>query len=112
MNSKKKSVQQFKEPSLRLVKDLDESKYRVSLLVDELKRMQHIIDDFEHKLTPVDLKMTHFNKVTEATSLADSLKRDLDESKTKAIYLESIVKEYSQRINELECNYYYKLVRK
>lgn len=111
MNSAKKSLYQ-KEPSLRLVKDLDDSAHRLGLLCDEIKRMQDIVEMLENKVALVAPDLKRFNRVNDSLKLAQMIQLDLDETKTKALLMESIVREYSARINDLECIYYYKLVKK
>ena len=113
MNKKKPVYSIAAEPNLRIIKDLDESKSRIALLIDEIKRNQAIVDNLHLKLKPVDPGLKScFNKVTEAEEISAKLCLDLDQAKMKAIDLENIIREYSKEINMLEFNYYYKLVRK
>ena len=100
------------EPSLKILKDLDDTSTRVHLLVDEIKRMQSIVDELHRKVSPVDPNISSINRVAETVSQAEKLLSDLNESKKKACNLQEIVREYSRKINQLECSYYYNLVRK
>ena len=113
MSKKEPAYSITAEPNLKLIKDLDESKSKIVLLIDEIKRNQAIVDDLHHRLKPADPTLkSAFNKVVEAQVISELLCLDLDQAKKKAIALENIIREYSKEINMLEFNYYYKLVRK
>ena len=100
------------EPSLKILKDLEDTSTRVYLLVDEIKRMQRIVDELHGKVAPVDFKITSLNRVGDTIGMAENLLETLNDAKRKASFLQDIVRDYSKKINELECSYYYNLVRK
>ena len=100
------------EPSLKILKDLDDTSTRVYLLVDEIKRMQSLVDELHRTISPFDPTISSLNRVADTVSIAENLLSDLNESKKKANSLQEIVREYSKKINQLECSYYYNLVRK